>query len=232
MRASATWAMMMAAIGTVTPAGADDATRRPVVAELFTSEGCSSCPPAEALLTELARRSPGVLALAFHVTYWDTLGWPDRFALPAATQRQRGYATRLHLDTVYTPQLIVDGATDVVGSDRAAVAAAVAAAARPRPAVPVTLLRVAGGVRFVAGSGAGSGELVLVGFDSRHATTVARGENAGRTLEESNVVRSVVSLGSWTGSAVERTAAIPPGEHLAGLVQAADGRILGAGVLP
>jgi hypothetical protein len=232
MRASATWAMMIAAIGIVTPAGADDATRRPVVAELFTSEGCSSCPPAEALLTELSQRAPGVLALAFHVTYWDGLGWPDRFALPAATIRQRNYATWLHLDTIYTPQLIVDGVADVVGSDRAAVGAALAAAARPRPAVPVTLLRVAGGVRFVAGSGEGSGDLLLIGFDSRHTTTVARGENAGRTLLESNVVRSVASLGSWAGSAVARTAATPRGEHLAGLVQAADGRILGAAVLP
>ena len=213
------------------PAAADDASRRPVVAELFTSEGCSSCPPAEALLTELARRAPGVLALAFHVTYWDGLGWPDRFALPAATVRQRSYAARLHLDTVYTPQLIVDGVTDVVGSDRAAVDAALAAA-RPRPAVPVTLLRIPGGVRFIAGGGDGSGELVLIGFDSRHATTVARGENAGRTLVETNVVRSVAALGSWSGSAVERTAAVPAGEHLAGLVQAAGGRILGATVLP
>ena len=231
MRASATWAAMIAAIGIAAPATADDAARRPVVAELFTSEGCSSCPPAEALLTELALRNPDVLALAFHVTYWDSLGWPDRFALPAATLRQRGYAARLHLDTIYTPQLVVDGVTDVVGSDRAAVAAALAAA-HPRPAVAVQLLRIPGGVRIIAGGGDGSGEMLLIGYDSRHATAVARGENAGRTIVETNVVRSVAALGAWAGSAVQRTAAIPAGEHLAGLVQAADGRILGAAMLP
>src|SRR5579859_2803882 len=118
------------------------AETRPVVVELFTSEGCSSCPPADALLSELARSRPDVLPLAFHITYWDRLGWPDPFALRAATDRQRDYAGTLGLDSIYTPQMVVDGRRDVIGSDRGSVLAALhqAAAAAPPP-VPLHLVR-------------------------------------------------------------------------------------------
>ncbi|HEY1313675.1 MAG TPA: DUF1223 domain-containing protein, partial [Steroidobacteraceae bacterium] len=101
------------------------ALSRPAVVELFTSEGCSSCPPAEAYLGDLARRAD-VLALAFHVDYWDDLGWRDRFELPEAVQRQRLYARNLRLASIYTPQIVVDGRGDFVGSDRASIAAALA----------------------------------------------------------------------------------------------------------
>src|SRR5712691_8800515 len=98
------------------PAGADP---RPVVVELFTSQGCSSCPPADALLGELARRGD-VLALGFHISYWDSLGWKDPLSNPASTDRQKAYAR--HFDgQVYTPQIVVDGTTEMVGSDRVAV---------------------------------------------------------------------------------------------------------------
>src|SRR5271170_1584198 len=90
---------------------------RPAVVELFTSEGCSSCPPAETYVGELAQR-PGVLALSFHVDYWDDLGWRDRFGIPEATPRQRAYARAMSLSSVYTPQVVIDGHEDFVGSDR------------------------------------------------------------------------------------------------------------------
>src|SRR6202051_3057339 len=93
---------------------------RPAVLELYTSEGCSSCPPAEAHVGELAQR-PDVLALAFHVDYWDDLGWRDRFGLPESVQRQRIYARSLGLSSVYTPQSIIDGRADIVGSDAPAI---------------------------------------------------------------------------------------------------------------
>ena len=87
--------------------------------ELFTSQGCSSCPPADAFLTDLAHQRHDVLPLAFHVTYWDSLGWKDPYSLDAATDRQREYARHLGDDGVYTPQMVVDGTTGFVGSDRA-----------------------------------------------------------------------------------------------------------------
>src|SRR5689334_24971625 len=111
---------------------------RPIVVELFTSEGCSSCPPADALLAELAGR-PDVLALSFHVDYWDRLGWRDPFSSPAATERQHGYAVLLGLATVYTPQIVVDGKWQAVGSDHGEVEHALGAARRNRDEVPVGL---------------------------------------------------------------------------------------------
>src|ERR1700756_302855 len=114
------------------------AGERPILVELFTSEGCSSCPPADALLAELAGR-PDVLALSFHVDYWDRLGWRDPFSSPAATERQQRYAELLRLATVYTPQMVVDGKWQAVGSDRAEVEQALGSAAGTRDDGPVSL---------------------------------------------------------------------------------------------
>src|ERR1041384_1895274 len=101
-------------------ATADEATRAeaPVVVELFTSQGCNSCPPADALLGELAQR-PDLVALAFHVDYWNYIGWQDPFSSPEATKRQRDYAQSLGLSSVYTPEMVIDGSFDIVGLDRA-----------------------------------------------------------------------------------------------------------------
>ena len=206
------WGITIAACLAAAPAWAFE--RRPVVLELFTSEGCSSCPPADQLLTDLDHGQPGVLALAFHITYWDRLGWPDPFALPAATKRQEEYASKLGLDTIYTPQLIVDGRQDVVGSDEPSVRSAVRhAAPAASDAVRVTLARSAGGVTVEVGPGAAASATVLIaGFDGKHVTTVKHGENAGRTLAETNIVRGLVRAGEWRGAAVSLHAPLPPGE--------------------
>jgi hypothetical protein len=228
------WAGLLAAaavmvVGGITPARAQ-ALARPVVVELFTSEGCSSCPPADKVLTELARARPDVLPLAFHVTYWDRLGWPDPFALAAATERQRDYAATLGLDSLYTPQMVVDGRTDVVGSDRGGVLEAVRSAATTGPApVALRLARAGGQVTVEIGaSPAGKGSLLLVGYDPEHRTRVARGENAGSTLTETNVVRGLARVADWRGAALTVQAAAPAGEQLAAILQAPDGRVLGA----
>src|SRR5438105_13071444 len=109
---------------------AAEAAERPIVVELFTSQGCSSCPPANAYLNEMARDRSDVLALAFHVTYWDRLGWKDPFSMEAATERQDRYGHRFG-DGSYTPEMVVDGASSHVGSRRDEVGSAIDAAKRP-----------------------------------------------------------------------------------------------------
>ncbi|WP_236960809.1 DUF1223 domain-containing protein [Methylobacterium durans] len=204
------------------------AAGRPVVVELFTSQSCSSCPPAEALLGELAGAGGDVLPLAFHVTYWNRLNWRDTFSLPEATERQQAYAARLG-DGTFTPQIVVDGRRSVVGSRREAVSTAITQARGEREAAtPVALAREGGRLAIRLGAGAGTGQILLIGFDPRHETRVARGENAGRTIPQANVVRSVRALGAWTGAARDFSEPLPPGAEAAVIVQAADGRILGA----
>jgi hypothetical protein len=200
---------------------------RPVVVELFTSQSCSSCPPAEALLGRLAEEGGEVLPLAYHVTYWNHLDWRDTYSLPAATERQHVYAARLG-DAVYTPQAVIDGRVGLVGSREDAVRAAIAAArGSAGEEVPVTLSgRTSLTVRL--GAGQGAGRVILVGFDPRHDTAVPRGENAGRTLVQFNVVRSVAEIGDWTGAEREWTIPWPAGGAAAVLVQDAGGRVIGA----
>ena len=202
-------------------------TRR-VVVELFTSQGCSSCPPADALLGELARRDD-VIALGFHISYWDGLAWKDPFSSQSSTDRQRAYARLFDLGQVYTPQMVVDGAREMVGSDRAKVEAALHDA-RPEAIAPVTF--VADRRSVTIGAGDGRGSVLLVRFARERTTRVAGGENARRTLQDTDAVESLVSLGSWDGSPL-RFAIEPPaaGEGIAVLVQAADGRMLGAAAL-
>jgi hypothetical protein len=206
--------------------------QEPVVVELFTSEGCSSCPPADALLAELAAR-PGVLALSFHVDYWDGLGWKDPYSSAAATARQRRYVDELGVGTLYTPQIVVDGRWQAVGSDRGEVARALAAARNAPAALPVALAVDRGEVQVTIGSGGSgvAGAVLLVGFDRSRTDRVARGENAGRTLAHADVVRGIAQIGRFDGTAATISAPIGwPAERLAAIVQATDGRILGAAV--
>lgn len=204
--------------------------RRPIVVELFTSQSCSSCPPADALLTELARTRPGdVLPLTFHVTYWNGLGWRDPFSFAAATERQRAYAGQLHDQGIYTPQMVVDGTDGFVGSDRGAAAAALRRAeAAGVTAAPVRLSRRGDTLVVEVGAGTGQATLLLLGFDREHRTAVGGGENGGRRLLETNVVRSIGVLGAWSGKPARIEAPAPAGEDVAALLQAPDGRIIGA----
>lgn len=203
--------------------------KRPVVVELFTSQGCSSCPPADAIVAQLAGTRPDVLALSFHVTYWDSLGWKDPFSLPAATERQQRYVAQAVSPEVYTPAMVVDGRTDVIGSDRGAVEAALArASADLRTAAAVDVMRSAAGLAITVGAGTGAGRVLLVGYARQHQTRIGRGENGGRTLSEANIVRSVRVAGVWTGRLLQLHEAIPAGEAFAVIVQGEDGRILGA----
>ncbi|HEY2134058.1 MAG TPA: DUF1223 domain-containing protein [Acetobacteraceae bacterium] len=206
---------------------------RPIVVELFTSEGCSSCPPADAMLSELAQTRKDVLPLGFHVTYWNGLGWRDPYSLDAATERQQRYIGLSDMGGVYTPQMVIEGAHDVVGSDRPEVQRILQqAAATLRDAAPVTLGHDGTGITISVGAGKGTGTVWLIGYDPSERTAVGRGENAGRTLVESNVVRSLTPVAEWRGDALALHHAPPAGMRVAVIVQAPDGSILGAGVPP
>ena len=204
------------------------AAERPVVVELFTSQGCSSCPPANAYLNELSRDRRDILPLAFHVTYWDRLGWKDPFSLEAATQRQDRYGHRFG-DGSYTPEMVVDGAAGMVGSARGDVASAIEKAKRTsRTAAAVSVVRNGGQVSIEVGSGSGTARVLLIGFDHEHSTAIGRGENSGRTLTEANVVRSFRPVGQWSGSQLRLSEPFPEGQDVAVVLEAPDGQIVGA----
>ena len=200
------------------------------VVELFTSQGCSSCPPANANLVRLAGR-PEVLALSFGVTYWDQLGWADTFAQPAFTARQRDYQRGLGNDNVWTPQMVIDGRADVVGGRMAEIEGRIAA---HRPFSGPVIRFNPRGVGLAGGQPPQqAADVWLVRYERRAIEVpVARGENGGRTLPHANVVRELTRLGEWRGETVGF--ALPPartaGLATAVLVQAPrGGPILGAG---
>ena len=218
-----------AALIVALPLAAQAATARPlVVVELFTSQGCSSCPPADAYLSDLSRNRPDVLPLAFHVTYWNNLGWKDPYSFDAATQRQATYAARFG-DGSYTPEMVVDGRRGLVGSDRSSAEAAIAAAKQVSGTNAAVSAAPSGtGISINVGAGSGNARVLLVGYDPEHSTPVGRGENNGRVLTESNIVRSIQTVGQWNGAPVALNAAVPAGERAAVILEAPDGSIVGA----
>jgi hypothetical protein len=213
------------------------------VVELFTSEGCSSCPPADEVLSDLAKRSDRpIYALGFHVDYWDNLGWPDRSASPDNTARQRAYAHAFGAGGLYTPQMIVDGTEQFTGSDRtraeAAVGRAIARPARVQLSVHLKRARPDAVTVEYEAHGAPAGAVLNVAVVERDVSTSVRaGENAGRTLRHANVVRTfVTSPVSSAGSVVVQLPARLPrdGAELVAFVQGSAGDeggmpILGAG---
>ena len=171
------------------------AAAAPVVLELFTSQGCSSCPPADALLGVLVRQ-PHVIGLGWHVVYWNRLGWPDPFASRQWTDRQRAYARQLGTE-VYTPAVVVNGSVMVVGSNQHAVAAAMRDA--PALSVPITLRRSASQLEAHVGALPANAALSLVVYDPERVTAVGSGENGGRRLREFRIARELRALESASG---------------------------------
>jgi len=188
-------------------AGIATAEPRPAVLELYTSEGCSSCPPAEAFIAELAQR-PDVLPLSFHVDYWNDGGWRDIFTFADAAHRQHVYAGSLRESSVYTPQAIIDGQKAFVGCDRRSILSALTAA---REGVATRIARSGSQLNISVGAqpGAKTADVLLIGYLREARSHIGRGENSGRTLQEFNIVRSLASLGRFTGSA--RDFSVPTG---------------------
>jgi hypothetical protein len=176
----------------------------PTVVELFQSQGCSSCPPAIANVNALADR-PDLLALSFSVTYWDRLGWKDTFAKPEFTTRQYDYG-RIFGDGAYTPEVVINGRTDLVGANRHDLLAAIGKAAPLQgPAITVSGRQVT-----VAAATAAAADVWLVRYDPRVLNVdIGAGENSGVLLAHRNIVRALVRLGGWSGAA--QSYALPGG---------------------
>ena len=216
------------------------AQERPLtVVELYTSQGCSSCPPADAFLGELAGRED-VLALSFHVDYWDYIGWKDPYASPAHSDRQRRYARRFGRRYVYTPQMVIQGMAEEIGSDRPKVLRRIDEAAKLKR-VPVRLGHGAdrGTITISVPQAAPDDDVDdvtvwLVVYDRSHETAVKRGENRGRTIRNSNVVRGLRKVATWRGEALEAEVSLSDfaeasGDVCAVLLQSRrSGRIVGA----
>ena len=218
------------------PARSVTAPSRPHVVELFTSQGCSSCPPADALLGDLIDR-PDVIALAFHVDYWDSLGWRDRFSTAEATQRQRNYVDSLNLPSAFTPQMVIDGQVSMVGSDRRRVLAALTEPARGDDALPIQL-SVQGKELHIAVPNAKTRsrcDVTLVAYLPKSSTVIGRGENSGHTLVEYNIVRQIRHIGTWDGTGGEYQLSLDtlPGDatHVAILLQREGQAIAGAAAM-
>ena len=197
-------ALVTTAVFTSTPAQAGDVKG---VVEIFTSQGCSSCPPADKVFAEIIEQS-GVIGLAWHVDYWDYLGWKDTFSSAQSTERQRAYAKGLGERGVYTPQIIVNGDTVAKNSSfRQSIASALSGSLP----VEIDAKTVDGNLIVNAGDGEGSANLVLVTFDRLQNVPIERGENAGTTVSYRHSVSSVQTIGMWKGKSL--TVELPGSEY-------------------
>jgi hypothetical protein len=188
------------------------AAQNPVVVELFTSEGCSSCPPADAILLQLSQEKPGdgppLILLGEHVDYWNYIGWTDRFSSKQFSERQSQYAAALHAQ-VYTPQMVIDGQEQFVGNDAAEVRSRIAAAARkPQPAQVRLAWEGNGRLRVSVNSQAGKAQVLLAITEDGLSTRVANGENGGKTLHHAAVVRQLREIGELANGKFDQTVAI------------------------
>jgi len=208
------------------------AQARPVVVELYTSQACSDCPPAEALMARLQAANPDILVLAEHVAYFNSPSWADRFALPQATARQKWYAAHDDASDIYTPQAIIDGRTAAIGSDRSAVTAAIAAASL-RAAHPTAHVAIMPGptgwtVSITGTTPRRPAAITLFRYDATDRTAIRGGENRGVDLRQIHVVHAITPLGTWTGQAVTLQVDHAVAQHIAILIQHKDGTIVGA----
>ena len=224
-------ALMSCAMLAAVPVMAADAAH-PTVVELFQSQGCSDCPPANANVMALSDRAD-LLTLSFGVTYWDQLGWKDTFASPQYTARQWDYAHAFHRQEVFTPEVVVNGRADVVGANRGELEDLIKRQADDHgPNIKINGGAVTVGSGAIGGGAVKSAQVWLVRYDPNIVQVpIARGENGGRTLAHKNVVKALVKLGDWTGAAVSYRIPDNSDKQLreAVLVQAgAGGIILGA----
>ncbi len=224
------------AAAAILTAGLAQAADRLVVVELFTSQGCSSCPPADAMIGDLVE-SADVLPLSMHVDYWDYIGWKDTFASPAYTQRQRGYAIAAGARNVYTPQIIIGGMDHVIGARAMEVAMRIQQHSDKAKVVSLDVTRDGGAVSIqgtLSEPRPGAYAVVLVGYTPTSSVNIRRGENAGRTITYHNVVSEFEVVGVWNGREdFTLSAPIGEAEAYAVMVQREGwGPIIGAARIP
>ena len=196
-----------------------------IVVELYTSQGCSSCPPADEYLKRLAE-TPGVIALALHVDYWDYIGWTDKFGNPRNTARQKAYAHAVGSNTIYTPQMIVGGVDRVEGSDPAMVEAAIRRHQSSAPTVELHLTRKAGQVVIGAEASpllSAPVHVQMVRYHPLAKVQIENGENAGRTMDYANIVTAWSVLGEWDGKSNLNLTAAAEGEDAVVVILQAEG---------
>jgi hypothetical protein len=234
--------VLAAAIASGAWAGQHTHADRPIVVELFTSQGCSDCPAADRLVAELARRKT-VIALSLPITYWDMLGWKDTFATEANTQRQKSYARAMNRSGIYTPQMIIDGRLDVVGNQRDHVLAALtmrAAEGEGEPLVPILIGTASGRVEISIPAAKTKPKTLATIWVMRTlahgSVNVEQGENRNHVLTYTNVVRDLKRAGEWNGEAMKldlpMNLAKTRQDGIAVILQARDyGPVLGAAIL-
>ena len=224
------WFVMMAAFSLGMTAGRP-AMAQPTVLELFTSQGCSSCPPADVLAGRLAA-DPALIVLSFHVDYWDNLGWKDPFAAKASTERQYAYGKAMATDSVFTPQLIINGRDSLVGSQESAVRNGIAAAQKETLPIGAILSAQGDGDLSLSLSGDAPAAEVWEARFVRHAMTkIGGGENGGRSLESVNNVTGIRRIGTFKAGKITLPALQGRDDGLAIIVQEpARGKILGAAI--
>jgi len=213
-------------------------TGAPVVVELFTSQACSSCPPADRFLAKLAERE-NIIAISMPVDYWDHLDWKDTLGRAEHSERQRLYARHLEHPNVFTPQIVVNGHIGVIGSRVEAVEAAIRAARNDGARVPIDLSRAGDEFRLHIGAaeGLGPANILVIPLLSAHTEAIKRGENRGKTITYHNVSRDLMPAGTWTGDAKTLTLAhdevmVDGADRCAVILQdARTGAILGAAML-
>jgi hypothetical protein len=231
----------------ISKASATEAGPGVVLVEFFTSEGCSSCPPADALIQQIAGKQTEsgqlIVGISEHVTYWNQLGWSDPFSSDSYTERQNAYGQRFHLDSVYTPQMVINGEEQVVGSDRAALLRALREEQKPQP-ISVHINAVSAHDHFLVfefsitgNTFSGNADLFAAITEDNAKSSVTRGENSGHTLSHVSVARSITRIAK-VNFLTKQTVQIPlpspsalsenQGRHLILFTQAPDlGRILG-----
>jgi len=201
--------IVVAAVPATAPVSQPAPARVPVLLELFTSEGCSSCPPADKVLQALDRQplaGADLIVLSEHVDYWNYLGWKDPYSSPVFTQREQKYSDQLG-ESVYTPQLVIDGQVQLVGSDQREILQSIARAVlRPKLSVSVTVegSGASGGIHVEANSGGRNADLYIAIAADRMQTQVLRGENGGHVLTHVAVAQSLTRIGKWDGTGLSR----------------------------